>query len=112
MLDLLREARSLMYQFSAMTVFGVPVDWVFHLLGAVLIVFVASRLWPLRWAVRLTLGLILSKELFDVFAKTRVEYIRPPTQDLAFDLTAGLAGLALGWWLARRYPRFLSRRTN
>ena len=110
MLDLLREARSLMYRISAWDVLGVPVDWLLHLVGAVLIVFAASRVWPLRTVLRLALGLVVAKELFDIFAKTRAEYIRPPTLDLAFDLTAGLVGIALGWWLARRYPRILSRR--
>ncbi len=111
MLDLLREARSLVYRISAVEVFGVPIDWFFHLVGAALIVFAASRFWSRKRVLWLALGLVAFKELFDVFAKTRVEYIRPPTVDLAFDLTAGLAGIALGWWLARRYPRFLSRRT-
>jgi len=112
MLDFLREARSLMYEISAVHVFGIPVDWFFHLVGAILIVFTASRFWALGRVVRLALGLILAKELFDIFAKTRAEYIRPPTADLAFDLTAGLAGLGIGWFLARRYPHFLSRRRD
>lgn len=112
MLDLLREARSLLYRISAVTVHGVPVDWAFHLIGAILIVFTASRFWDRRRVLRLAVGLILFKEIFDLFAKTRAEYIRPPTADMALDLTAGLAGICVGWWLARRYPHFLSRRTE
>ena len=112
MLDLLREARSLMYRISAVEVMGVPVDWFFHLVGAALIVFCASRFMELRRVVRLTLMLLVAKEVFDIFAKTRAEYIRPPTLDLAFDMTAGLIGIGLGYYLAKRYPHAFSRRSE
>lgn len=110
MLDLLRAIKSVLNEFSTMTVLGVPMDWFFHLLGAAVFVFGASRVLPLRRAVWLTVALIVAKELVDVFAKTRVEYIRAPGLDILLDLSAGLGGLALGWWLARRFPRWLSRR--
>ena len=61
MLDLLREARNLMYKVSAVHVFGIPVDWFFHLVGAILIVFASSRFWSLGRVVRLALGLVLAK---------------------------------------------------
>ncbi len=112
MLDFLREARSLMYEISAVEVMGVPIDWFFHLVGAALIFFVASRFWPTKRVLRLTLLLLVAKEVFDIFAKTRVEYIRPPTHDLALDMTAGLVGIGVGWWLARRYPHAFSRRSG
>lgn len=103
-LDVLREIRGGMEYFSRMRVLGVPVDWVFHLVFAAAIAWVASRLLPLRRVVLLAMALIAGKELFDVFAKTRAEYIRAPGADLALDLAAGLAGLAVGCWLARRFP--------
>ncbi|MDO9694864.1 MAG: hypothetical protein Q7W56_09035 [Candidatus Latescibacteria bacterium] len=103
-LDVLREIRGGMEYFSRMRVLGVPVDWFFHLVFAAAIAWGASRLLPLRRVVLLAVALIVGKELFDIFAKTRVEYIRPPGADLALDITAGLAGLALGCWLARRFP--------
>lgn len=105
MLEFLRQIRGLFNRFSTMEVFGVHIDWFFHLTGAALIVFVARRFLPERRVVLLTLGLLVAKEVFDVFAKTRLEYIRAPGLDLLFDMTAGLAGLALGLWLARRRNR-------
>jgi len=112
MLDFLREARGLMYEISAVEVMGVPIDWLFHLVGAAVIVFVASRFLALKQVVRLTVLVLVAKEVFDIFAKTRAEYIRPPTYDLALDMTAGLIGIGLGYWLAKRYPHFLSRRSG
>lgn len=105
MLEFLRQIRGLFNRFSAMEVFGVHIDWVFHLIGAAAIVFVARRYLAERRVVLLTIGLLVAKELFDVFAKTRLEYIRAPGLDLLFDMTAGLVGLALGLWLARRRDR-------
>lgn len=105
MLDLLRAVRGFFNRFSTMTVAGVPVDWFFHLIGAAAVMLVASRLVGRAWALRLTLGLVVAKELVDIFAKTRVEYIRPPTVDLALDLSAGLAGIGIGYLLARRFVR-------
>jgi hypothetical protein len=103
-LDALRELRNGFEFFSKMRVLGVPVDWFFHLAFAAVIAWGASRVLPLRRVVMLVVALIVGKELFDVFAKTRLDYIRPPGADLALDVSAGLAGLALGCFLARRFP--------
>jgi len=110
MLDLLRSGREILAQFSTMQVFGIPVDWFFHLVGATVIFFFATRFISLKKSLWLTIGLLVGKEVFDVFAKTRLEYIRPPTVDLALDMTAGLAGIGAGYLLAKRYPRLLSNR--
>ncbi len=108
MLDFARNIRGLMNRFSTMEVLGVPIDWFFHMLGAVLFVILVSRYLNRRKVVILTVGLMLAKELFDVFAKTRVEYIRAPGLDLALDLTSGLVGLGLGLWIVHRFGRAAS----
>ena len=105
MLEFLRQIRGVFDRFSTLEVLGVPMDWFFHLAGAAVIVFVARRFLAERRVVWLTLALLLGKELVDVFAKTRLEYIRPPTLDLLIHLAARLAGLALGLWAARRWGR-------
>jgi len=112
MLDHLRSARTILNRFSEMTVLGVPIDWFFHLIGAAVIMFVATRVLNRARAMLLTFALLVAKELADVFAKSRLEYIRPPEADLALDLTAGLVGIGLGYLLARRFPRWLSRRNQ
>jgi len=101
-LDFLRRVKEFLNDFSEMRVLGVPMDWFFHFVGAGIVFLVAARLLSLRRALLLTCGLLLGKELFDVFAKTRLEYIRSPTADLAVDLSAGAAGIAAGYFLARR----------
>ena len=115
-LDILRRLRNLMNALSTAAVGGVHVDWLFHLLGAAGLVLLLSRRWDPRRAVRWTAGLIVAKELFDLLAKTRLEYIRPPTLDLASDLTAGTVGLAAGVLAARRLgwppPRRRRRRRS
>ncbi|MEZ4388098.1 MAG: hypothetical protein R3D98_11080 [Candidatus Krumholzibacteriia bacterium] len=112
MLDVLRAVRNFLNRFSEMSVLGVHIDWVFHLTGAAVIMFALTRVLSRTWALRLTIAVLVLKELVDVFAKSRAEYIRPPGLDLAFDLTSGLAGIGLGYLAARRFPRWLSRRRS
>lgn len=103
-LDAARWGKGILERFSTAEVLGVPIDWFFHLTFAALIAWVAAAFLPRRRVVQLGVALIVGKELFDVFAKTRLEYIRPPEADIALDLASGLAGLFLGLWLARRRP--------
>lgn len=110
MLDLLRAARGFLARFSTMEILGVPIDWFFHLVGAAVIVFAATRFLSLKRSLQSTVALLVAKELFDVFAKTRLEYIRSPTVDLAVDMTAGLAGIGIGYLLAKKYPDWANRR--
>ena len=110
MLDLLRAARDILSRFSTMEFFGLPVDWFFHLVGAAIIVFIATRFLSIKRTIWLTVALLVSKEIFDIFAKTKLDYIRPPTVDLALDLTAGLVGIWIGYLLTKRYPHLLSFR--
>lgn len=104
MLDFLRSIRDKMNQFSKAEVLGLPMDWFFHLVGMIVFVFVVSRVLSVKKTIVLGFALMIAKEVVDVFAKSRLEYIRPPTVDLVFDLTAGLVGLGLGYLLAHRYP--------
>jgi hypothetical protein len=85
-----------------MRVLGIHVDWFFHLTGALLAVLVAARFLSLRRSLQVAIGLLVSKEIFDVFAKTRLEYIRPPTLDLAVDMSSGGAGILIAYLLLRR----------
>lgn len=103
-LDIARAGRNLLNRCSTAEFMGVPLDWVFHLVGAAIITWLAAALLPRRRVVQLGVGLIIAKELFDVFAKTRLEYIRPPAADIGLDVASGLAGLALGLWVAKRFP--------
>ena len=103
MIEFVQSVKGFFNRFSTMEVLGFPIDWFFHLAGVAVVAIVATRFVPRRIVIRLALILIAGKELFDVFAKTRLEYIRPPGIDLLFDVTAGLAGLALGLWIAGKW---------
>jgi len=110
-LDTARWGKGLLDTLSQATLFGLPIDWLFHLVFAAAITWIASVFLARRRVIQLGIGMIMAKELFDVFAKTRVEYIRAPEADIALDLASGLIGLALGLWLARRRSiRFGGRR--
>ena len=101
MLDFLRELRGLLNYFSEMSVLGVHIDWFFHLTGVAFLVTLAAQFLEIHKAVKLAVAAIVLKEVVDIFAKSRVEYIRPPGLDILFDLTAGILGLFLGVWLAK-----------
>ncbi len=110
MLDDARVIKGFFNKFSESTILGFPLDWFFHLFGAALIIYVGSRFLTLKRTVQLTIVLLILKEVFDIFAKTRLEYIRPPTLDLIVDLSAGVLGILAGCWLARRRVRLGSKR--
>ncbi len=105
MLDILRGVRSFINYFSQMEVLGIHVDWFFHLMGIAFLIVVASQFIKLRRAIQLAVAAILFKEIVDIFAKSRLEYIRPPTLDILVDLTAGALGIFLGIWLAKQIKR-------
>ncbi|HPF36318.1 MAG TPA: hypothetical protein P5571_12330 [Candidatus Krumholzibacteria bacterium] len=111
-LDVARFVKNILNRFSTAEVAGVPIDWFFHLCGAMLIAWVASAFLPRKRVLQVGVALILAKELFDVFAKTRMEYIRPPEADIALDIASGVAGLFLGFWLAKRAPLPFARKGN
>jgi len=94
-----------MNYFSEMSILGIHIDWFFHLTGVAFLVTLAARFLELRKAIKLSVAVIILKEVFDIFAKTRLEYIRPPTLDILFDLTAGALGIFLGVWLAKLIRR-------
>lgn len=105
MLDFLRGLRGIISYFSEMSVWGVHIDWFFHLMGVAFLIVLAAQFLKLRKAIQLAVVAIILKEVFDIFAKTSLEYIRPPTQDILFDLTAGVLGIFLGIWVAKSIRR-------
>lgn len=108
-LEFLRAFRDGMNALGRLEVAGVPMDWLLHLTGAAIIFFIASRFISHRRTLAIAVVILIGKELFDVFAKTRVDYIRPPTLDLLTDLASGGIGIAIGYALARRFPRRSNR---
>lgn len=103
MLDILRSIRGFVNYFSEMEILGIHIDWFFHLTGVAILVFATSKFLRPRRTIQIAVAVILSKEIVDIFAKSRLEYIRPPTLDILFDLTAGFLGIALGAWVTKRY---------
>jgi len=104
-LDILRALRDGVNALGRLQVGGIPIDWLLHLAGAAIIFFIASRFISYRRTLVIAIVILISKEVFDIFAKTRVEYIRPPTLDFITDLASGGIGIAIGYVLARRFPR-------
>jgi hypothetical protein len=105
-IDFLRLCRKILYMAGQVQVCGIHVDFLLHFLVAFTLALVLRKwLNPKKTSFFLII-LIAIKELTDIFAKSRIEYIRPPGLDLVYDVTAGIAGLWLGLAL---YSRFASR---
>lgn len=103
-IDFLRLCRKTLYAAGHVQILGWYVDFLLHLAIAFVLAFVLRRWLNSRRTSLLIIVLIAAKELVDIFAKSRIEYIRPPGLDLAMDVTAGLVGLCLGLALATRFP--------
>ncbi len=94
-IELLRTARELLYKFSAIEVFGIHIDTTLHLIFTFILFFIFKRFTSVKKSIILIISLQILKEIFDLFAKSRIEYIRPPTVDLLYDLIFGFIGLFL-----------------
>jgi hypothetical protein len=109
LIDIARTMRMLLYRLSSARVLGIDVDIVLHL-GVAFVVFRwAGRRFGARRAVWLTAGLIVAKEIVDLFLKSQLRYIRRPTPamllDIVTDVITGVAGALLAWLLQRRAGR-------
>ena len=102
-MDFLRLCRSILYTAGQVQVFGIQVDFLLHFLTAFVLVLVLRKWLSAKKTSLLLLGLIAAKELIDIFAKSKIEYIRPPSIDLLYDVTAGVAGLCFGLALHARF---------
>ncbi len=95
MLELLRTMRNALYDLSSIQVYGVGIDGLLHLVFAFAAIIVLHRYLGLRKSVYIAAALIVLKEVVDIFAKSSVEYIRPPALDFFMDIGFGCAGVVL-----------------
>jgi hypothetical protein len=101
--DFLRALRDALYQMSSIQVYGIGIDIFLHLLLAFAGVLLLHKLTSRRNSVLWVLALIVLKEMFDIFAKSRLEYIRAPALDFTLDILFGLLGIGLALvWLKRK----------
>jgi hypothetical protein len=106
LVDIARRIRWSLYQLSSARLFGVDVDIVLHFGFGALIFAVAERRLGASRAAWLLAGVIVAKEIADLFLKSQLRYITRPTRavvlDIVTDVATGVAG-ALAVWLVRRF---------
>jgi hypothetical protein len=106
LIEIARAIRIGIYRLSNARLLGVDVDIVLHFgLGALIFAVAEKRLGAKRAGLLLG-GLILAKEIADLFLKSRLRYITQPTVpvvvDILTDMATGVAG-GLLVFLVRRY---------
>ena len=101
----IRVAKNGMYAISNIHIGGYQIDTGLHLLVGFCLVVLLSRFVSLKKSVNATLGLILFKELFDLFAKPHMYRMKPLHMDLAYDVTSGILGVLVAYWLLKRRER-------
>ena len=108
LLDIARAIRVGLYRISTARLWGLDVDWFLHFGGGALIFAWAERRMGAGRAAWFLAGLILAKEIADVFLKSQLRYITRPTRvmviDIVTDVATGVAG-GLTVWLVRRHRR-------
>jgi hypothetical protein len=102
MMKLIRTAKHGMYAISSMQIGGYQIDTGLHLVVGFCLVVLLSRFVSMKNSLKVTVGLILFKELFDLFARPHVWRVRPLHMDLLYDVTSGLLGVFLAYWLLKR----------
>ncbi len=106
LLNIARAVRAGIYHLSSSRLLGVNVDIVLHF-GVSLAAFTwAERRFGARRAAWLLAGLIVAKEIADLFLKSQIQYIRRPTPamvvDIVTDVLTGIVGGLVAWLLSRR----------
>jgi mannose/fructose/N-acetylgalactosamine-specific phosphotransferase system component IIC len=91
-----------MYSVSSIQVFGFQIDSALHFIVGFAMIFILHRFLSIKKTLYVSFGLIALKEIVDVFAKTRAEYIRPPALDAFYDVVFGVIGVLLAVWMIRR----------
>lgn len=108
LLDVARAIRIGLYRISSARLGALDVDWFLHFGGGALIFAWAERRMGAARAAWFLAGLILAKEIADIFLKSQLRYITRPTPnmllDIATDVATGVAG-GLAVWLVRRHRR-------
>ncbi|MFC1661445.1 hypothetical protein ACFL3S_08360, partial [Gemmatimonadota bacterium] len=89
MMEFIRAAKDGMYAISNIQIGGYQIDTGLHLLVGFCLVLFLSRFVSLKLGVNTTLGLIVFKEMFDLFAKPQMYRMRPLHMDLVYDITSG-----------------------
>lgn len=101
----IRAAKNAMYAISSTRVAGYQIDTGLHLVMAFCLTVLLSRFVSLKKSASVTLGLILFKELFDLFAKRHMHRLRPPHMDMLYDVASGILGVLVAYWLMKRWER-------
>ena len=96
LIEVLGRARHLLYRISGARWHGIDVDVVLHFGFGALIYAWAERRMGGRKAALLLGGLILAKEIADLFLKSELQYIKRPNLpvllDVLTDILTGIAG--------------------
>ena len=94
-----------MYAISNIHVGGYQIDTGLHLVVGFCLVVLLSQFVSLKKSVSATLGLILLKELVDLFAKPRMYRMAPLHMDLVYDVISGILGVCLAYGLLKWWER-------
>ncbi len=110
LLNIGRAIRLWLYNLTSAHCFGIELDVMLHFGFGFLLFAVLKRYLGTRNAVLALAGLILLKEVADIFLKSQLRYIHHPTPamilDISVDIITGiLGGLAAWLWCRRRAAR-------
>jgi hypothetical protein len=111
-IDALRTIKRFVYRTSSVEIFGIHIDVVLHFIVAFGLVVLLAKFLSAKKSVIIALALVALKELADVFLKSRIEYIRPPTIDALVDIGFGILGITLGMCFLNLQQKRESRRVQ
>ena len=97
-LDFLRLIRSEMNFFSQLHFFIIPLAPLVHVVVAFFLIVILRSFFSAKISASIVAVLILLKEVADIFAKSSLENIIPPTIETPIDIVAGVIGIILAFW--------------
>jgi hypothetical protein len=92
-LEIYRDIKSILFDISSIVIFGYYIDTILHFIISFVLTLLFMKIYSIKKSVFIVSSIVVLKEIVDLFAKSRWEYVRPPTLDVFYDLLFSFLGI-------------------
>jgi hypothetical protein len=105
-LGIMRLLRNEMDFFSRLHFFMIPLAPYVHVAVAFTLTLILRKFFSAKISTGIVLFLVFLKETLDIFAKSSLQYITPPTIETPVDIIAGILGIVLAFVFIKKTAKW------